>query len=133
MAKAKQAAQTQLGIKWTDRVVKVSELVPYDKNPRKITVQQYDRLKASLIETGYHTPMLAQPDLRIIGGHQRKKALMELGITEVTVRVPERELTDEEFKRVLIQSNVHFGDWEVDTLLCHAAIIISSTSLAGMR
>lgn len=117
MAKAKQAAQTQLGIKWTDRVVKVSELVPYDKNPRKITVQQYDRLKASLIETGYHTPMLAQPDLRVIGGHQRKKALMELGITEVTVRVPERELTDEEFKRVLIQSNVHFGDWEVDTLL----------------
>lgn len=117
MAKAKQAEDGRLGLKWSERVVKVADLVPYDKNPRKISAQQYDRLKASLKETGYHTPMLAQPDLRIIGGHQRKKALTELGITEIPVRVPERELTDEEFKRVLIQSNVHFGDWEVDILL----------------
>lgn len=65
---------------------------------------------------GYHQRVIAQPDMRVIGGHQRIKALKELGITEIQVLVSDRELTPEEFKQLLIQDNLPFGEWEFELL-----------------
>ncbi len=103
-------------ITWTERRVAVDDLVPYEKNPRSISKTDFARLIASLQKFGYHQRVLAQPDLRIIGGHQRKKAFKQLGIDEVTVLVPDRELTDAEFRELLIKDNLPFGDFDFDML-----------------
>ena len=102
------------GVQWEPRKVLVSELIPYEKNPRKISATEFERLKDSIVEDGYHQRIIVTPDLRVIGGHQRIKALTELGFTEVEVLVPDRELTEEQFNRILVRDNVEYGIWDID-------------------
>lgn len=103
-------------IEWHEYILRVDVLKPYERNPRRITKKQYDRLKKAIAEVGFHTPLLATHDFKLIAGHQRIRALKELGITEVAVRVPTRPLTPAEFDQVLIQSNVHMGEFDIDIL-----------------
>lgn len=103
-------------IRWTEKTVSVAELRPYERNPRIISDAAYERLKASLKENGYHQRIIAQPDLRVIGGHQRFRALKELGIDEVQVLVPSEELTEAQFRRILIQDNLPFGTFNLEML-----------------
>jgi DNA modification methylase len=102
-------------IQWSEKRVPVASLRPYERNPRKISEVAFARLKASIQEMGYHQRIVAQPDLRVIGGHQRIKALQELGIETVSVLIPDRELTRDEFRRLLVQDNLPFGEfnWEM--------------------
>ena len=103
-------------IKWTEKTVKVSALKPFERNPRKISEADYDRLKRSLTENGYHQRVLAMKDLRVVGGHQRIRVLKDLGIKEIAVLVPDKELKDDQFRRILIQDNLPFGSWDFDLL-----------------
>jgi ParB-like chromosome segregation protein Spo0J len=103
-------------IKWTEKTVKVKDLKPYERNPRRISEDAYARLKKSLQDNGYHQRILATKDLRIVGGHQRIRALKELGLKEIAVLVPDKNLTDEEFRRLLVQDNLPFGNWDFDIL-----------------
>jgi hypothetical protein len=103
-------------IKWTEKHVKVSALKPFERNPRKISEADYARPKKSLTENGYHQRVLATKDLRVVGGHQRIRVLKDLGIKEIAVLVPDKELTDDQFRRILIQDNLPFGSWDFDLL-----------------
>lgn len=51
---------------WTARTVPVSSLVPFEKNPRRITPAQFDALKRSIAQDGYHQRILVTRDLRVI-------------------------------------------------------------------
>jgi len=55
---------------------------------------------------------------KIIAGHQRVKALKLLGRGDemIDVRVPNRQLTEEEANRYLIASNALGGDWDFPVL-----------------
>ena len=99
-------------ITWSERTVATADLKPYERNPRKISPASMEKLKTSLTASGYHQRILTQPDGTVIGGHQRIKALTELGITSVTVLVPSRELTTDEFRRILVQDNLPFGEFD---------------------
>jgi len=103
-------------IKWAEKTVKVSALKPFERNPRRIGEDAFDRLKKSLSENGYHQRIITTKDLRVIGGHQRIKALKELGLKEVPVLVPDQALSDDQFKRLLIQDNLPFGEWDFEIL-----------------
>lgn len=103
-------------ITWTTERIKVSDLKPYERNPRRITKDKYEKLVQSIQRLGYMTPIIAQPDGRIIGGHARKKALQELKIKEIDVRIPSRELTEEEYKEALLRDNISNGEWDFDIL-----------------
>jgi site-specific DNA-methyltransferase (adenine-specific) len=105
-----------MSIKWTERSVRLTELKPYEKNPRKISDEQYAKLKASIQENGYHQRLIVTPDMLVIGGHQRLKVLAELGIDTVEVLVPDRVLTDSEYRRMLVQDNLPFGEWDFTAL-----------------
>jgi ParB-like chromosome segregation protein Spo0J len=74
-------------IKWTEKSVKVSALKPFERNPRRISQEAFNRLKKSLSENGYHQRIIVTKDLRVIGGHQRIKALKEIGLKEVPRRL----------------------------------------------
>lgn len=58
-------------IKWSEKTVKVSDLKPFERNPRRISQDAFNRLKKGLAENGYHQRIIATKDLRIVGGHQR--------------------------------------------------------------
>ncbi len=103
-------------LEWHEKTVAVKDLRPFERNPRTITKQDYNKLLASLKKLGQFTPLTATPDLRIIGGHQRIKAMQELGWQDVRVSIPSRDLTDAEFHEILIRSNVANGQWNMDIL-----------------
>ena len=101
---------------WSEKTVKLADLRPYERNPRLITKEAYDRLKAAIAKLGFHQRILCQPDLGVIGGHQRLKALKELGYVDVNILVPDRFLSSDEFRQLLIQDNLPFGQHDFDIL-----------------
>lgn len=103
-------------IEWREQKVLLKDLQPYERNPRRITKTQFERLKAAISKVGFHTPLLATIDYKILAGHQRLRALRELGVTEVVVRIPSRVLTEDEFKQILVQSNLQMGEFDMDVL-----------------
>lgn len=60
----------------------VSELVPYERNPRK-NDQAVDALAASIKEFGFKVPIIIDKDNTIIAGHTRLKAAKMLGLETV--------------------------------------------------
>lgn len=103
-------------IQWVEENKHLSDLRPYEDNPRHISETQYEKLKQSLEQDGYHSRIKATRDGRVVGGHQRLKAMRELGWANVQVLVPDRDLTDKEFQRIMIRDNVNNGSWDMDAL-----------------
>jgi hypothetical protein len=101
-------------IQWAVVKSRVDSLIPYERNPRKITPEDFEKLKRSIARVGFHKPITATLDGRIIGGHVRIRALKELGIDEVYVSIPDRALTEAEFKEIMITDNTHFGEWDIE-------------------
>lgn len=101
---------------WKPITYALKDLKPYEKNPRKITAAAYQKLKQSLQQDGYHKRLIADVDGTIIGGHQRIKALKELGFETVEVLTPSRKLSQEEFERINIRDNILFGAFDAEIL-----------------
>lgn len=103
-------------IQWVHKTITVAELKPFEKNPRKISAEDFERLVASIDEDGYHQRILTTQDLRVIGGHQRIKALKQLGYEKIEVLVADRDVPDEQFKRILVRDNVEYGVFDIAEL-----------------
>lgn len=105
-------------LNWTTVQRKVSDLVPQEVNPRKITDKQMKDLTKSLKKYNLVEIPAVDLDGKILAGHQRIKALQLLGRGEeiIDVRVPNRKLTEDESKQYLISSNALGGDWDLDLL-----------------
>jgi hypothetical protein len=103
---------------WSTQQRTVVALLPYEYNPRKMTAQQSKKLRESLEKFGLVEIPVINHDGILLAGHQRCKALVQLGRGDelVDVRVPNRQLTDQEFKEYNIASNAIKGDW-VDEIL----------------
>ena len=63
----------------------VKELIPAEYNPRKDLKPgdaEYEKLKRSLAQFGYVEPVIwNKTTSRVVGGHQRLKVLMDMGMT----------------------------------------------------
>ena len=105
-----------VGIVWREQAVELKDLKPYEKNPRRISKEAFAKLKQSIEQDGFHQRILCTPDLKVIGGHQRIKALQDMGWKEVQVLTPSRELTEDEYRRLLIRDNLQAGEWDMDEL-----------------
>ncbi|MCK8492904.1 hypothetical protein M0L20_13635 [Spirosoma sp. RP8] len=108
---------------WSTQQRKVVDLLPYEYNPRKMTAQQSKKLRESLEKFGLVEIPVINYDGILLAGHQRCKALVQLGRGDdlIDVRVPNRQLTDQEFKEYNIASNAISGDWVDDILREHFA------------
>lgn len=106
---------------WSTQQRRVVDLLPYEYNPRKMTAQQSKKLRESLEKFGLVEIPVVNADGVLLAGHQRCKALVALGRGDdlVDVRVPNRQLTDQEFKEYNIASNAIKGDWVDDILREH--------------
>lgn len=105
-------------LKWQTVKKRVNDLIPYEKNPRKITEKQMDDLKRLIEEMGLVEIPAVDFDGMIIAGHQRIKALQLLGRgdEEIDVRIPNRKLTQQEFEKYNVGSNKLGGEWDWDKL-----------------
>jgi DNA modification methylase len=108
----------QTPLVWRTEKRRVNDLLPYEKNPRKITDSQMEGLKESLKKFNLAEIPAINLDGKIVAGHQRIKALQLLGRgeEEIEIRVPNRKLTAAEFKEYLLTSNRSGGSWDWEIL-----------------
>lgn len=82
---------------------KISELIPYARNPR-VNDHAVADLAGAIKEFGFKVPILAKSDGEIVDGHLRLKAAMQLGMLEVPVVLVD-DLTDTQIKAFRININ----------------------------
>jgi len=95
-----------------------AELLPADYNPRKDLKPgdpEYDKLKRSIEQFGYVEPVIWNKVTGcVVGGHQRLKVLIDMGITEVECVVVEMDVEKE--KALNIALNKISGEWDKEKL-----------------
>ena len=103
-------------LSWTTGVRAVNDLSLWKENPRKISKQALDKLKAKIKLNGFHSVIVIDTDNTILSGNQRKTALIELGVKTVNVLIPSRKLTDKERRKIGLESNINDGEWDFEKL-----------------
>ena len=95
-----------------------ADLIPADYNPRKDLKPgdaEYEKLKRSIEQFGYVEPVIWNKTTGfVVGGHQRLKVLLDMGITEVECVVVEMDTEKE--KALNIALNKISGEWDKDKL-----------------
>lgn len=96
--------------------MKISEVKPYDKNPRK-NDQGVDAVAKSIKEFNWQQPIVVDKDNVIIVGHTRYKAAKKLGMDKVPVVVADN-LSPEQVKAYRLADNKtgELTDWDMGLL-----------------
>jgi ParB-like chromosome segregation protein Spo0J len=96
--------------------VPISEIVPYDKNPRK-NDRAVDIVAKSISQFGFNVPILLDRNNIIIAGHTRLKAAVKLGLQEVPV-IWIDYLTEEQVKafRIMDNKSTEYAEWDWELL-----------------
>lgn len=105
-------------LQWHTEKRKINDLKAFDKNPRKLTAEQKEHLTESLKKFNLVEIPAIDIDGVLIAGHQRVSIMKALGRgeEEIDCRVPNRKLTEEEFKEYNLRSNKNTGDWDNELL-----------------
>lgn len=98
------------------KCVKLSEIRPYERNPRR-NDSAVDAVAASIKEFGWQQPIVVDKDGVIIAGHTRYKAAKKLKCKEVPV-VYADNLTEEQAKAYRLADNKtsELAEWDADLL-----------------
>lgn len=103
---------------WQTEKRLVKDLLPFKANPRKMSEKQLSDLKKSLEKFNLVEIPAIDLDGKILAGHQRIAALQLIGRGNelIDCRIPNRKLTESEYKQYLITSNKVHGDWDTNLL-----------------
>jgi hypothetical protein len=103
---------------WHTEQRRVSDLTAWDKNPRRLTKKQAEDLKKSLSKFNLMSIPVVDLDDRIVSGHQRVNILklLKRGNETIDVRLPNRKLTEEEYREANLRENKNTGEWDEDLL-----------------
>ena len=98
------------------KMLKLSDLKPYEKNPRK-NDDATKYVAESIREFGFKVPIVIDKDNVIVAGHTRYKAAKNLNIKEVPCIVAD-DLTDEQIKAYRLADNkvAEMSEWDFDLL-----------------
>ena len=99
-------------ISWRTEKRKIEDLKPASYNPRKSTKKQFTDLTKSIEKFDLADPIIINKNNTVIGGHFRLKVLLEKGIQEVDVRVPDHVLNESEEKELNLRLNKNLGEWD---------------------
>ena len=91
-------------ITWSNEKRKLSELIPWPRNPRQINKEQAKRLGESFEQFGQVETIAIGPGNEVYNGHQRINVLDDKfgGDYEVEVRVASRALTEKEREKLTV-------------------------------
>src|SRR5512139_1397734 len=105
-------------ITWTNERRKLSDLIPWPRNPRQIKSDQVARLQDSFEEFGQPEVIAIGPGNEVYNGHQRLKSwAAKFGDIEVDVRVASRALTEKEREKLTVfLHRGAIGEWDFDIL-----------------
>lgn len=106
-------------ISWSLITKKASDLLPASYNPRKMSDKERKELQESIKTFGTVVPVVLNIGSRnniIIGGHQRIKIYIDLGIETIDCMIPSRELTEHEEKELNLRLNKNQGSWDEELL-----------------
>lgn len=105
-------------LEWRTERRKVKDLIRFQKNPRKLSEVQLEGLKRSLKKFNLAELPAINTDGTLVAGNQRVLALSLIGREdeEIEVRVPNRPLTEAEFRDYLLTSNRSGGSWDFEKL-----------------
>jgi ParB-like chromosome segregation protein Spo0J len=98
-------------------VLPIDQIVPYWRNPRRISDQDIDKVKDSIERYGYQQPIIVDEQHVIITGHTRYQALRRLGWTEVPVLVSNLTALEAKEYRVIDNRTSEYATWDTDKLL----------------
>jgi DNA modification methylase len=95
---------------------KLSEIKPYEKNPRKNDAA-VEYVANSIKEFGFKVPIVIDKDGVIVAGHTRYKASKKLKLTEVPCIIAD-DLTPEQIKAYRLADNrvAEKSEWDIDLL-----------------
>ena len=116
--------------------IPAAKLNPSAYNPRKDLKpgdKEYEKLKRSIAEFGYVEPVIWNKATgNVVGGHQRLKVLLDLGLTEIDCVIV--ELDDKREKALNLALNKIQGDWDetkLASLMAEFDASIFDVSLTG--
>ncbi len=97
-------------------IIPISEVIPYEKNPRK-NDKAVDIVAKSIKKFGFKQPIVIDKSNVIIAGHTRLKAAKKLGLAEVPVLWAD-DLTPDEVKayRIMDNKSIEFSFWDEQLL-----------------
>lgn len=95
---------------------KISELKPYEKNPRR-NDNAVDYVAKSIEQFGFKVPIVIDSNGIVVCGHTRMKAAKKLGLKTVPCIIAD-DLTDEQIKAFRLADNktAEFAEWDFDLL-----------------
>lgn len=95
---------------------KVSELKPYEKNPR-VNDNAVEYVANSIKDFGFKVPIVIDKDNIIVAGHTRLKASKKLGLKEVPCIVAD-DLDEEQIKAFRLADNKvsELASWDFELL-----------------
>lgn len=95
----------------------VSELVPYEKNPRKISDEAINAVAESIQEFGFKNPILIDKNNVIVAGHTRRLASLKLGLDMVPCVIVD-DLTPQQVKALRLADNKtnELAEWDIGEL-----------------
>lgn len=96
--------------------VHIDTLVPYWRNPRKNDVA-VEKVKESIREYGYQSPIVVDEKMTIIAGHTRYRALKELGYTDIPVLVSDMDPKKAKEYRIIDNRAAEYATWTDDLSL----------------
>lgn len=85
------------------QMVRLEDLHPYEKNPRK-NDEAVKYVEESIKQFGFKVPVVVDRDFVIVAGHTRYKAAKKLGMEEVPCVVAD-DLTEEQVKAFRLADN----------------------------
>jgi hypothetical protein len=97
-------------------MVKISEVIPYDKNPRR-NDDAVKFVKKSIEDFGFRVPIVVDKHMVICSGHTRLKAAKQLGLKEVPVHIAS-DLNEDQIKalRIADNSSAQRAEWDITLL-----------------
>lgn len=96
----------------------INEIKPNPNNPRKIDANDFEKLVKSIQEDQnllQAKPIIIDENNVILGGNQRYRACLQLGIQDVPV-IKMAHLSEKQKQKLLVIDNTHYGMWDMDML-----------------
>lgn len=108
-------------LEWYTVQKKVKDLLPADFSPRKYSEEDISEMKKILEKFNLVEIPAIDFDGVILAGDIKVIALtiLERDNEEIDVRIPNRKLTEEEFKEYQVRSFIQLGNWDFEVIKNH--------------
>ena len=99
------------------KVAEISNIKPYENNPRKLSEQAIEKVAVSLKEYGFRQPIVVDKNMVIVAGHTRYRASKKLGLKQVPISIIDN-LSEEQINAYRIADNrtAEESEWDNELL-----------------